>query len=110
MSETEQRIAYERNLMGIVSHDLRNPLTAISISSELLLREGDLNPRQERLIAGIAASAERANRMVRDLLDFTLSRVGDIPVERSAADLREVVQRILTEFSITHPEREIDFH
>jgi signal transduction histidine kinase len=110
VGETEQRVAFERNLMGIVSHDLRNPLAAISISAGLLLREGGLSERQERLIAGMATSAERANRMVRDLLDFTRSRVGDMPVERSAADLREVAQRVLAELRITHPEREVALH
>ncbi|WP_342747712.1 hybrid sensor histidine kinase/response regulator [Melittangium boletus] len=68
----DDRIKFEQQLIGIVSHDLRSPITAILMSTQLLLRRVDLDEKITKVIARIQSSAERTNRMIRDLLDFTL--------------------------------------
>lgn len=62
---------FEQKLIGIVSHDLRNPLSAILMGVSLLMRREDLDARTTRSPVLIQAAAERASRMVKDLLDFT---------------------------------------
>ena len=48
MREEEQRkrIEFEQQVIGIVSHDLRNPLNAIGLSASLMLRRGNLDDSQ----------------------------------------------------------------
>jgi two-component system sensor histidine kinase/response regulator len=94
--------------MGILGHDLRNPLTAITNSAHLLLRATDLPDRHQASAARILRSSERMAQMIRDLLDFTRGQLGGgIPVEPSEANLAEICQRVVDETKAVHPQREI---
>jgi sigma-B regulation protein RsbU (phosphoserine phosphatase) len=104
--EARQRTAFERQLIGIVSHDLRNPLNAIILAAGALLKSEDLDERHRRNAIRVLNSAERATRMIRDLLDFTQARQGGgIPLSRREANLHELVHNVLDEVQATHPER-----
>ncbi len=107
--ELVRRAEFEQQLIGIVSHDLRNPLNTISLGANLLLRQEGLNPAGTRSVRRILSAAERAVRMIRDLLDFTQARLGGtLPVQIQAVDVGQLVQQVVEEFAHTHPERSID--
>jgi signal transduction histidine kinase len=104
----QERIDFERQLIGIVSHDLRNPLAAITMSAATLLRRPDLEERQRRPLGRIFTSAERAIRMIRDLLDFTQARLGGgLPIKPQPFDLHALVRQVVEELQISHPERKL---
>jgi sigma-B regulation protein RsbU (phosphoserine phosphatase) len=106
-AETRQRAEFERQLIGIVSHDLRNPLSAITLTA-LFLKRQVADERQQRGIERIHMSAERANRMIRDVLDFTQARQGGgIPVQRKSVDLHELVRTVVDEMQAARPDRTI---
>jgi signal transduction histidine kinase len=106
--ELRQRADFEQQLIGIVSHDLRTPLSAILLGVAGLLRGEALNERQTKSVVRIQTSAERANRMIRDLLDFTQARLaGGIHIERRAMDLHDLIRGVLDEVAATHADREI---
>jgi signal transduction histidine kinase len=106
--ELRQRADFEQQLIGIVSHDLRTPVSAILLGVAGLLRGEELSERQMKSVVRIQASAERANRMIRDLLDFTQARLaGGIRIERRATDLHDLIQGVLEEVAATHAGREI---
>ncbi len=107
-AETRQRAAFERQLIGIVSHDLRNPLSAITLTASALKRQAS-DEHQQRGIHRIHTSAERANRMIRNLLDFTQARHrGTIPIQRTSADMHELVRAVVDEARAARPERSIE--
>lgn len=107
--ETRRRVDFEEYLIGIVSHDLRSPLNAISLSATALLRREGLDEAQEKTLQRLLGSAERANRMIRDLLDFTRARLGGgIPVEPRPLDLHVLTRQVMDEVKLAHPERRID--
>jgi len=107
-AEGRQRAAFERQLIGIVSHDLRNPLSAITLTASALKRHA-ADERQQRGIHRIHASAERATRMIRDLLDFTQARQrGLIPVQHDHANLHDLVRAIVDEARASRPGRAIE--
>ena len=109
VTEKETALARER-LMGILGHDLRTPLTAITLGADDLVRNGNLEPEEQETALGILASARRAARMVRDLLDFTRARLaGGIPIRRDPIDLRRVVDNVLAEIRTGVSERQITF-
>ena len=102
------RIEFEQYLVGIVSHDLRNPLSAMVISASVLIHRGDLNDKQTKTAARIVSSGNRAERMIRDLLDFTQARIGGgIPVQRRSLDLHALARQIVDELQAAHLGREI---
>ena len=105
--EEKQRSDFEQQLIGIVSHDLRNPLSTILLGAASLLRREDLDPRTARAVLRMQSSAERATRMVRDLLDFTQARLGGgITVRTQPLDLREAVHQVLEEVQGEYVERD----
>jgi PAS domain S-box-containing protein len=106
--ELRRRAEFEQQLIGIVSHDLRNPLYAISLGASALLRREGLDERNTSSVRRILSSAERAGRMIRDLLDFTQARLGGIRVARTPLDLHPHASQVLEELGHTHPERRLE--
>jgi sigma-B regulation protein RsbU (phosphoserine phosphatase) len=101
------RALLAEQMIGIVSHDLRNPLATISMAADML-EEVDLAGRT-RLSQQIKRATNRANRLIADLLDFTQARVGaGLPVLIAGADLHEVVAEALEGLRIAYPSRVLD--
>ncbi len=91
-----------------MSHDLRNPLNVILLGATGLLRGEDLGERQMVSVVRIQAAAERAHRMIRDLLDFTQARLaGGLHIDRRPADLHDILRGVLPELEATHADREL---
>ena len=91
--------------IAILGHDLRTPLGAVIMSSQLMLESHELDEPDASLADGIARSAMRMNEMVGDLLDLTSSRLGSgIPIEREEMDLAQTAQDAIDEMAAAHPE------
>lgn len=106
--DLKRRSEFERYLVGIVSHDLRNPLNAILLSGGTLQKREDLDPKATRAVTRILSSADRASRMIRDLLDFTRVRLGgEIPIVPSKVDVPELVRAGIDELEAANPARKI---
>jgi len=91
---------FREMFIGIVGHDLRNPLGAIGITVSTMRRRGHLDEQDEKAAARIASSAERMKRMISQLLDLTRTRLGGgFPLEPKPTDLREVCRIVIQEFS-----------
>jgi PAS domain S-box-containing protein len=106
--EAQRRADFEQHLIGIVSHDLRNPINAISMATTLLLRQGGLDAPRRRTLERILGSAERATRLLADLLDFTQARLqGALPVKLRPVDLHELTRQVVEEVQLAHPSRQL---
>ncbi|MBI5277022.1 MAG: HAMP domain-containing histidine kinase [Burkholderiales bacterium] len=91
-------------MMGIVSHDLRNPLSVVSMSA-LLLRRMGLDERQEAVVERVARSVETAERLISDLLDFTQARVGGaLKMLPKPIDVHAVVGESVGQLAVAFPE------
>jgi PAS domain S-box-containing protein len=108
-TEAAETARFREQFVGIVGHDLRNPLSAISTAAQLLLRHG-LSDRPARTAARIANTVERMTRMIADLLDFTRSRLGGgFPIETRRMNLRDLCETVIEELELAYPERTIEF-
>jgi PAS domain S-box-containing protein len=107
--EARRREALEQQFLGMVSHDLRNPLQAISLGARALQRMERPSPEAVLRLSGrIAVSADRMGHMVSDLLDFTRGRLGGgIPLEPEPGELVRLCREVLDEFSLSHPDGEL---
>jgi PAS domain S-box-containing protein len=104
--ELQKRAEFDRQLVGIVSHDLRNPLNAIGMATELLMKLGRLDEQHVKIVRRITSSSGRAVRLIRDFLDFTQARVsGEIPVHPSGASIRQIARQVFDEVCLAHPDR-----
>ena len=97
--------------LAILGHDLRNPLHAIGMGAEVLTTPagGDAETRA-KVAARIRSSAERMNRMVKDLIDLTRTSLGDgIPVAPKAMDLTAVCESVVEELDASRPDAHVRF-
>ena len=102
---------FERQLIGIVSHDLRNPLNTVTLAAHMLVQSAGLGARSMTNAVRIQSAAARATRMIHDLLDFTKARLGTgIPLERRAVDVGALFAGLVDETRAGHPHRRIDLH
>jgi PAS domain S-box-containing protein len=109
VTDARLRSQFEAHLIGIVSHDLRSPLQAILVSAAGLLRRVAPDDRAARAVERIRTSADRAARMVSDLLDFTRARVGKgIPISPRPAELAELARAVANEVQTAHPGRAVE--
>lgn len=96
---TQDAINARDEVLGVVAHDLRNPLSAIHISAQMLRDHlacvEDAEP-MVRLIDMIRRSVQRADRLIEDLLDVHRMEVGQLSLEsaevRAAPLVHEVVE------------------
>ena len=103
------RVDKARNLfLGVLGHDLRNPLSAILLTAKVaatnLLDPAGLS----QSLSQITASAEAIARLVTDLIDFARSSMGvGLPLAPAPADLRGVCGDVVREVRAAHPGRTV---
>ena len=101
---------YRDQFIGILSHDLRSPLGAITAGAALLAHAAADDQRQSRVAARILNSAQRMERMIADLLDLTRTRLGGaIPLKPGRTDLQSVCEEVVLEVRATHPDAVVHF-
>jgi signal transduction histidine kinase len=79
--------------LAIVSHDLRNPLNAIALNTQLLERlvsSGD--PRLARISRSLASSIAQMQRIISDLLDVAAIEAGKLSVQMEQGDARSTIE------------------
>lgn len=103
--EAEDRALFAEQMVGIVSHDLRTPLSAILVGSQMQARDEPVEAKF-RLASRVTSAAKRAQRLVEDLLDFTLVRVGKgLSVSRRFVDVHAQVAATVDELALSVPGR-----
>jgi signal transduction histidine kinase len=93
--------------LAILGHDLRSPLSAIA-NSGLYLAAPGLLPAGAPLDAArrINRGAARMSAMIKDLLEYTRTRLGRaIPISPHAGSMEEICRLAYDEIRATHPER-----
>ena len=90
-SQAEQATRARDQMLGVVAHDLRNPLSTIIMASELLEEAVDPKTPAKKQVTMIARSGERMNRLIQDLLDVKRMEAGGIAVERRSVPAASVL-------------------
>lgn len=98
---------FQQLLVGVVSHDLRNPLAVVITVAEGLLRK-NLDPLKTKPLERALRNARRANRIINDLLDVTHARVsGGMSIHPKAVELDGVLLDVVADVRVANPDREI---
>ncbi|MCY1073985.1 hybrid sensor histidine kinase/response regulator [Archangium lansingense] len=100
---------FREQFLGILGHDLRNPLQAISGNAALLLRYGGLSEPQRKALNRISISSDRMARMISDILDFTRTRLGGgYTLQRTWMNVHEVLNQVVEELEVAHPQKRFE--
>jgi signal transduction histidine kinase len=84
-----ERVNRSRDIfLAILGHDLRAPLQAIGMSSEILMRKVGISEADMAYVKRIKSSSRHMATMVNDLLEFVRSRLGStLPIERKPMEM-----------------------
>ncbi|MFB9243576.1 HAMP domain-containing histidine kinase [Massilia antarctica] len=95
--------------LAILGHDVRSPLGAVSMGAQVLLHDQTLPAKVLKVGLRIFNSAKRVDEIVRDLLDFSTSHLGEgIPIDPYTVDLDQICLNVVEEARTFHPERHIE--
>jgi signal transduction histidine kinase len=110
-AELQRAAELEQQLVGIVGHDIRTPLSAILATAQTQLATGPLEPALRTAFERVARGGERIHQVVDLLLDFTRARIGGgIPLTLRTGDLNEVCRAAVDEVHAAHPGRVFECH
>ncbi|HEX7938887.1 MAG TPA: PAS domain-containing sensor histidine kinase [Gemmatimonadaceae bacterium] len=83
--------------VGMVAHDLRNPLSAIKMLSATLLETGAIvRPEVADNVSLIRSAAEQMDALIQDLLDVTRAEAGQLRVDMQPVETRDLLEHALT--------------
>jgi signal transduction histidine kinase len=100
---TQQTSSATDLFIGILGHDIRNPLGTILNSAEVLVRSGQLTPKAA---APITNAAVRIKGIIEQVVDFTRAQSdGVMPIVRRPGNLAEQLTKIVQETQVRHPSR-----
>jgi signal transduction histidine kinase len=101
-----EQVNHSRDLfLAILGHDLRAPLQAVSMSTELLLRKATLEGDALTCAINIKRGARHMAVMVSDLLELVRSRLGkSLPIEPKPMDLADAAHAAIAEACAGNPE------
>jgi signal transduction histidine kinase len=90
--KAEAAVRVRDETLGIVSHDLRNPLTKIALSADLLA--GAEAGQRDELVETIRSSARQMQRLIQDLLDVARMESGKLSVARDPFDPEPLIREM----------------
>lgn len=91
--------------IGVLGHDIRNPLGTIMMSGEYLVRSGQLS---KGAAAPIMNAAVRIKAIIEQVVDFTRAQAdGAMPILRVPGDLAEHLAKVVEETQVRHPARTV---
>ena len=106
--EAERAVKARDEMVGIISHELKNPLTAIQSGMELMQKTVSVppgNPMTLKLIDRINPSIRRMTLLVSDLLDVTRLEAQALKLEPRDADLYEIATEVVRAFEAEAQEK-----
>jgi len=99
--DSQQAVRSREEVLAVVSHDLRNPLNAVSLAASLLRSSDTISAEEREQLEIMAVSVERMRRLVEDLLDVTRLEGGKrLPLERSRLDAEALLRETYELFKV----------
>jgi signal transduction histidine kinase/CHASE3 domain sensor protein/ActR/RegA family two-component response regulator len=91
--EAERR----EDFIGVLGHELRNPLHGIAGAAQLLERDLEATTKHGRLVRMVARQSRHMRRLLDDLLDVERIRLGKLQLDRKSHDLSVIIRETAEE-------------
>lgn len=91
-NEARQAVERRQELLAIVSHDLRNPLNVIVMSTALALEQ---ERRSDGPLRALHSAAKEMERLINDLLDFSTIDAGGLSITPERKSLRALIRKTI---------------
>jgi signal transduction histidine kinase len=101
--------AFREQMLAVLAHDLRNPLSSVLALSRMHSRNAELPPKVRHALSRIDSASQRMVELIGRLVDFSAARFGEtLPIQRADIDLLDVSRAVVDELRSTVPERTIE--
>jgi signal transduction histidine kinase len=103
-ARADASVAFKEVFLGVLGHDLRNPLNTILTTTRLMLMRRELEPETHKRLGRVVASGERMHRMIEQILDATRLRLtaGIVVQLGEAADIVPLVTEVVGDTRAAH--------
>lgn len=96
--------------MGILGHDLRNPLAAISGVQSILKLSKNLSEKEKSFIGRADSSVKRMTELINNLLELTNLRLGSgMTINKAPVDISKQSEKIVQELQLAYSEAKLVF-
>jgi signal transduction histidine kinase len=109
LTSERQDAELREQFIAVLGHDLRNPLASISAGTQVLLRTS-LDEKAKSVVGLIQNSVSRMSGLIDNVLDFARGRLGDgLQLQYGSGEpLRQMLEQVVEELRISHPDRVIE--
>ncbi len=112
LQQREQQLsqlnAQKNELIRMVSHDIKNPLTGIIGMTNMMLNEEDLEPEEFReMLQLVDKSAQNLFQLVKDLLDKESVELENTSMDMDTVDLRRLSEEVISDCESQASEKQI---
>ena len=97
VEQHRQLVRTAETMVGVLSHDLRTPLSAITTATEALRLTMPPEPRAQQMCDIIGSASRRMSRLITQLLDFATARLGTLPVHAVPTNLDDLCRTAMAE-------------
>ena len=102
----KEMVILREQLIAVLGHDLRNPLSAVMMAGELL--QSSSNSENAVVITTLRRGTKRMLELVNNIMDFARTRLGEgIVVDRQNIMLEPILEQVVDEMKIINPKRSI---
>jgi signal transduction histidine kinase len=109
LAEFQELDRAKRNFVATAAHELKNPLSAIKMTSGLLADgiAGPLNPKQSELSVTIRNESERLLALVRELLDLAKLETGTLQLHLNTTNVETLMESAILPVSLRAEEADV---
>ncbi len=98
--ELRLAVRAREDVLAIVSHDLRNPLSAVMLNADMLVRTPEIElEKRKRMLRTIQTSSRQMRQLITDVMDFVKVESGKVSINKKAEDTCEILDDLLSVFS-----------
>lgn len=106
LENEKETVLLREQLIAVLGHDLRNPLSAINMAAGLL--EAPAESEDAEILEILKRSASRMTELVDNIMDFARSRLGqDLVIDVKEVQIQSHLLQVINEIKLVHPEKEI---
>lgn len=98
--ELERALAERDEVLAIVSHDLRTPLTNVSMALDVLAEDDLVGAERRRVSAMAKRAVDRMERLIQDLLDVARIEQGGLSLELADHDAAQLAAEVVESIRI----------
>jgi|CZKU01.1.fsa_nt_gi signal transduction histidine kinase len=99
----------KERLMAFVVHDLKNPVNAMDLHAQVLIRDRSLPESARESATQIRVAARQLNRMILNLLDVSKAEEGKLSAKADQVDLLAMVSAVTGELELAASQRQVTF-